>query len=103
MRLVDRLALINQDQVGEFRLDEDGVIRFRDRICVLNVPEFKKSILEEGYRSGMSIHPGAMKMYQDLRKIFSWPGMNKEVFKFVYACLTCQKSKVEHHKSLGLM
>ena len=29
--------------------------------------------------------------------------MKKEVAKFVYTCLTCQKSKIEHHKPLGLM
>lgn len=29
--------------------------------------------------------------------------MNKEVAIFVCACLTCQKSKVKHQMSLGLM
>lgn len=29
--------------------------------------------------------------------------MKKELAEFVYACLTFQKSKIEHHKSLGLM
>ena len=59
--------------------------------CVLDVPELKKSILKEGHKSGLSIHPGATKMYQDLKKFFWWPSMKKEVAKFVYACLTCQK------------
>ena len=29
--------------------------------------------------------------------------MKKEVTEFVYACLTCQKSKAEHHKLYGLI
>ncbi|XP_050890695.1 uncharacterized protein LOC127096125 [Lathyrus oleraceus] len=58
-------------------IDENGMIRFRDRICVPDVPELKKSILEEGHRSGLSIHLGATKMYQDLKKIFEWSGMKK--------------------------
>lgn len=78
-------------------------MRFRDRVCVLDVQKLKKSILEEGRRSGMSIHPSATKMYQDLKKMFWWSGMKKEVVDFVYACLTCQKSKVEHQKLMGLM
>ena len=41
-----------------------------DRVCVPDVPELKKSIIEEGHRSGLSIHPGATKMYQDLKKVF---------------------------------
>ena len=45
-------------------------MRRRDRVFVSNIAELKKSILEEGHRSGLSIHLGATKMYQDLRKIF---------------------------------
>ena len=29
--------------------------------------------------------------------------MKKEVVEFIYACLTCQKSKIEHQKPAGLM
>ena len=29
--------------------------------------------------------------------------MKKEVAEFVYACLTCQKSKIEHQESLDLV
>ena len=38
-------------------------------------------ILEEGHRSGLSIHPGANKMYQDLKKNFWWlslPGFSSK-------------------------
>ena len=78
-------------------------MKFRDRVYVPDVSELKKSILEEGHRSGLSIHPSATKMCEDLKKLFWWPRMKKEITKFVYACLTCQKSKIEHQKSLGIM
>jgi len=29
--------------------------------------------------------------------------MKKDISEFVYACLVCQKSKIEHHKPSGLM
>jgi len=75
---------------------------FRDRVCVPDVPELRKCILDEGHMSSLSIHPGATKMYQDL-KLFWWPRMKNDITKFVYACLVCQKSKVEHQKSSSLM
>lgn len=75
----------------------------RDRACVPDVPKLKKSILEEAHRSGLSIHTGATKMYQELKKSFWWPRMKKEVARFEYIRLTCQKSKIEHQKSLDLM
>ena len=70
LSLVNRLALINQGKETDFKIDEKGVIRFRDRVCVPDLPELKKLILEEGHKSGLSIHPGATKMYQDLKKLF---------------------------------
>ena len=103
MLLVDKLTLVNQGQGGEFRVDENGVLKFGNRVCIPDVTELKKSILEEGHRSGLSIHPGATKMYHDLKKLFWWPGMKREIASFVYSCLTCQKSKIEHQKPSGLM
>ncbi|MCI48720.1 retrotransposon protein, partial [Trifolium medium] len=42
-------------------------------------------------------------MYQDLKKLFWWPDMKREISEFVYACLVCQKSKIEHQKPSGLL
>jgi len=42
-------------------------------------------------------------MYQDLKRLFWLPGMKKNIAGFVYACLVCQKSKIEHQKLSGLM
>ena len=60
-------------------------------------------ILEESHRSKLSIHPGATKMYQDLKNLFWWPRMKRDMAQFVYACLNCQKSKVEHQEPTGLL
>ena len=81
----------------------NGVLMFRNRVCVPDVPELKNRVLDEGHRSSLSIHPGATKMYQDLKKLFWWPGMKKDITEFVYACLVCQKSRIEHQKPSGLM
>ena len=78
--------LVNQGKGGDFKLGENGVLMFLDRVCVLDVPELKKRILDEGHRSNLSIHLGATKMYQDLKRLFWWAGMKKEIAKFVYAC-----------------
>ena len=70
LELVDRVGLVNQGKGVDFRLDENGVLIFHDRICVMNVLEIKKRILEEGHMSSLSIHPGATKMYRDLKRLF---------------------------------
>ena len=42
-------------------------------------------------------------MYQDLKKSYWWHGMKNDVAKFVAACLTCQKSKIEHQRPGGML
>jgi len=42
-------------------------------------------------------------MYHDLKKLFWWSGLKRDVAQFVYACLICQNSKVEHQKPAGLL
>jgi len=103
LELVDRVVLVNQGKGGDFKLGENCVLMFRGRVCVPDVLELKRQILDKGHRSSLSIHPGATKMYQDLKRLFWWPGMKKEIAEFVYACLVCQKSKIEHQKPSGLM
>lgn len=59
--LVDRLSLANEDIY--FRVDENGILKFQNRVCVPDVSDLKKSILEESHRNILSIHYGATKMY----------------------------------------
>jgi hypothetical protein len=102
--LVNHVVLVYQGKGVDFRLDVKGVLMLCDWICVPDIHELKKRILEECHRSSLSIHPGVTKMYQDLKKLFWWPGMKKDIAEFVYACnLICHKSKIEHQKPLGLM
>ena len=96
------MAASNQNAGGDFRVDDQGVLRFRGRICIPDDEDLKKLILEESHKSSLSIHLGATKMYHDLKKLFWWSGLKRDVAQFVYACLTCQKSKVEHQKPAGL-
>ena len=79
LTLVDKLTLIIQGRSGDFQIDENGILRCRDRVCVPDIADLRKRILEEGHRSGLNIHPGVTKMYQDLRKLFRWPSMKKEI------------------------
>jgi hypothetical protein len=46
--------------------------------------------MDETHNSAYSIHPGATKMYVDLREKYCWRGMNGDVAKFVVQCDICQ-------------
>ncbi|GKG57712.1 putative reverse transcriptase domain-containing protein, partial [Tanacetum coccineum] len=49
------------------------------------------------------MHPGADKMYYDLRDMYWWQGMKKEIAIYVSKCLTCAKVKVEYQIPSGLI
>lgn len=83
INLVDRLSFVGQDGDEDFSIDENGVLKFRNRVCVPDVSDLKRMLLEEIHRSSLSIHPGATKMYQDLKKMFWWPVMKKYIAQFI--------------------
>ena len=62
--------------------NEDGFLYYRDRVCVPNDDELKKSILEEAHSGSFSIHPRSTKMYQDLKTSYWWSGIKKRCFGF---------------------
>ncbi|GJS43004.1 putative reverse transcriptase domain-containing protein [Tanacetum coccineum] len=49
------------------------------------------------------LHPGADKMYYDLRDLYWWPGMKRDIAEYVSRCLTCSKIKAEHQKPSGFL
>ncbi|KAK2416602.1 hypothetical protein QL285_038986 [Trifolium repens] len=64
---------INDGQNGDFKIGNDGVLRFGERLCIPQNQDIRKLILEEGHK------------------------------KYVQSCLVCQKAKIEHQKSAGLL
>ncbi|KAD7479067.1 hypothetical protein E3N88_02203 [Mikania micrantha] len=86
-----------------FETRQDGVIYYLDRVWIPTVDELRTLILDEAHKSRYSVHPGADKMYQDLRSFYWWPGMKKDIATYVGKCLTCAKVKAEHQKPSGLL
>ncbi|GJY35322.1 putative reverse transcriptase domain-containing protein [Tanacetum coccineum] len=60
-------------------------------------------IMDKAHESKYFVHPGADKMYYDLRDRYWWSGMKKDITVYVRKCLTCLKVKVEHQRSSGLL
>ena len=86
-----------------FTIDSDGIVWFGNRLVVPRKPKLKELILKEAHESIYSIHPGSTKMYQDLRKLFWWTRMKREIAKFVSECDTCRRVKAEHQRPAGML
>ncbi|GJV50112.1 putative reverse transcriptase domain-containing protein [Tanacetum coccineum] len=82
---------------------DDGSLYFLDRIWVPLVGDVRITIMDEAHKSKYSVHPGADKMYYDLRDMYWWPGMKRDIATYVSKCLTCSKVKAEHQRPSGLL
>ncbi|GJU17707.1 putative reverse transcriptase domain-containing protein [Tanacetum coccineum] len=61
----------------------DGTLYYLDRIWVPLKGEVRTLIMDEAHKSKYSVHPGADKMYYDLRDRYWWPGMKKDIVEYV--------------------
>jgi hypothetical protein len=97
--------MLNQkvDKYKYFRQDNKGVLWFEDRLVVPKNPELKKKILDEAHLSKFSMYPGSNKMYHDLRSLYWWTRMKREIAKYVSECDTCQRIKASHLKVAGTL
>ncbi|WMV54853.1 hypothetical protein MTR67_048238 [Solanum verrucosum] len=59
--------------------------------------------VEDGMKELVGDAHGATKMYHDLREVYWWNGMMKDIAKFMPKCLNCQQVEVEHQKPDGLV
>ncbi|GJW83065.1 putative reverse transcriptase domain-containing protein [Tanacetum coccineum] len=110
----DRILTAQKEAVDESAgmqkgLDEmieqrsDGTLYYLDRIWVPLKGEVRTLIIDEAHKSKYYVHPGADKMYYDLRDRYWWPRMKKDIAKYVGKCLTCLKVKAEHQRPSGLL
>ncbi|GKC03710.1 putative reverse transcriptase domain-containing protein [Tanacetum coccineum] len=103
------LGLLQQLEIPEWKWEKhfeqraDGEIYFFDRIWSPSIGDVRKLIMDEAHTSRYSVHPGADKMYYDLRDLYWWPGMKRDIAEYVSRCLTCSKIKAEHQKPSGFL
>jgi ribonuclease HI len=95
--------LIIDGKGPNFREDAEGVIWFKDRLCIPDIKSIRKLILKEAHETSYSIHPGSEKMYQDLKKRSWWYGMKGDIAEYVVRCDSCQRIKAEYQRPAGLL
>ena len=82
---------------------QDDALRCGTTLCVPNVAEPKKEIMDESHRSPYIIHPRNTKIYKDLRDFYWWNNMKREVAEYVSQSHACQQVKIEHKKPTGIL
>ncbi|GJT24596.1 putative reverse transcriptase domain-containing protein [Tanacetum coccineum] len=84
-------------------LRNDGALYYLDQIWVTLKGDVRTLIMNEAHKSKYSIHPRADKMYYNLRDMYWWSGIKKDIVVYVSKCLTCLKVKAENQRPSGLL
>lgn len=69
-------------------------------LCELFNEDLRNEVLLEAHHSRYTIHLGVTKMDQDMKRMYCWPGMKKDVIEFMAKCLVCTV-KFEHQRLGG--
>jgi hypothetical protein len=94
---------MKEQETKHFRVNEKGILWFKDRLVVPKDKELRNQVLAEAHSPKLSIHLGSSKMYQDLEPCFWWTKMKKEIAAFVARCDNCCRVKAIHLKPAGLL
>ena len=86
-----------------FSLRGDGALKYQGSLFVPDVYGLRDPIIVEAHGSRYSIHQGTTKMHHDLREIYWWEGLKRDIEKFVVKCQNCQYVKVKDLKLGGLL
>ena len=100
--LVELKGVVHNQRMEVFSQGGDGVLRYYGRLYVADVGELRQHIISEAHNSRYSIHRGSTKMYCDLRVVYWWNGMKRDIANSVSQCPNCQQFRVEYQKSGGM-
>ncbi|KAL6329993.1 hypothetical protein AAG906_039908 [Vitis piasezkii] len=95
LNLVQLMEEVKNDSKSDFVLSDDGILRFRTRLCVSNDGDLRRKLLEKTHCSKLAIHPRGTKMYKDLRQNYWWSGMKRDITQFMAQCLVCQQRVIQ--------
>ncbi|KAL4030361.1 hypothetical protein IC575_008597 [Cucumis melo] len=101
--LAEKRRMVETGQGEDFSISSDDGLMFEGRLCVPEDSAVKTELLTEAHSSPFTMHPGSTKMYQDLRSVYWWRGMKREVADFVSRCLVCQQVKAPRQHPAGLL
>src|SRR3954465_7618262 len=87
---------ISKGKAKGFHEDEQGTLWYGKRVCIPQVLELRKLIMQEAHNSPSSIHPGNTKMYMDVKERFWWNNLKEDIIEHIALCDVCSRVKAEH-------
>jgi hypothetical protein len=73
--------------VENYKLEDDRIIMYKNRIYVPNVRDLKLMILNEMHNVPYVGHPGYHKIVAVVKSHYFWLGMKKDIAEYIAICM----------------
>jgi hypothetical protein len=74
-------------KVDNYKLGIDGILLRKNIIFVPDVQDLKRMILHEMNNVSYAGHPGYQKIVAAIKSHYFWPGMKREIVKYIATCM----------------
>lgn len=95
------VARANEGNTRVWTVGSEEELRYKGRLYVPK--DMREEVSKELHQSRLAVHPGGNKMYHNLKRIFWWPSLKRDIATFVAKCFVCQQVKGERKKKGGML
>jgi hypothetical protein len=81
--------------------DETGLLRYQGKVYVPNDAATRAEILTINHDDLIAGHLGIAKTLELVRRKYFWPGLRRDVKKWIKTCQVCQRATTKRHRPYG--
>ncbi|SAM05196.1 hypothetical protein [Absidia glauca] len=99
--IVDTIPNDSSMETKGYRIDNDGLVLYQDRVYLPDDDHLKLRIMEHHHDSPMAGHYGRAKTMDLVSRNYFFPGMRKYINRYIANCPTCIRGKPSRQAPAG--
>ena len=81
--LVAIMDKVRKGDKSDFLLIDDDTLKFKNKLCIPHVGGLRREFLKDFHNSRITVHRGRTKIYNDMKQLYWWPGLKRDIAEFI--------------------